>query len=314
MLWGLLYGLGAGAGLIGLVHAVYGTSRPARPGLLRRWQAARRTGAASQNARARTRVQLGLAAAVFVVVWLATGVFVLAVVGACALAGIPWLLAPIKQAAVRIDQLEALAEWTQRLSNALRVGKGLLQAMKDSRTGCPEPIAGPVADLGERLELRVAPETALRAFADDIDDVTGDRVAAALILAVTSAGRGRGLADSLELYAVAVRAEVASRQKIEAQRKKSRTTLKILIYILLGVVGLGLMIPSYTAPYASLMGQLVLAVVALLLAATLVWVRQLSIPSSAPRLLIADPRSAVQLPPRVAEDEPVGAGAGEVRV
>ncbi|WP_279240169.1 hypothetical protein [Streptomyces sp. 891-h] len=316
MLWGLVLGLGMGAGAVGLVWALVGVSGPVAPGWWRRLRSGRE-GAAARSARARTRMRLAAAAAVFVGLWLVTGVFVLAVVGGAAVAGVPWLLAPVRQAAVRIDQLEALAEWTQRLSNALRVGKGLLQAMKDSPTGCPAAISGPVEDLAERLEVRVAPETALRAFADDVDDVTGDRVAAALILAVTSAGRGRGLADSLELYAAAVRAEVAKRQAIEAERKKWRTTLKILVVIMLGVVGIGLLIPSYTAPYATLLGQAVLGVVALLLFATLVWVRQLSAPPSAPRFLIADPRSAVALPSASDENQDDAgqvAAAGEVRL
>ncbi|MBO8203164.1 type II secretion system F family protein [Streptomyces smyrnaeus] len=314
MLWGLVFGLGAGAGVVGLVWALVGVSGPGRPAWWRRWRSGHPEGAAARSVRARSRVRLAAAAGVFLLLWLVTGVFVLAVTGGAAVAGVPWLLAPVRRAAVRIDQLEALAEWTQRLSNALRVGKGLLQAMKDSRTGCPAAIAGPVEDLAERLEVRVAPETALRAFADDVDDVAGDRVAAALILAVTSAGRGRGLADSLELYAAAVRAEVASRQKIEAERKKWRTTLKILIVIMLGVVGIGLLIPSYTAPYGTLLGQLVLGVVALLLFATLLWVRQLSAPPASPRFLIADPRSAVT-PPAAVEESEAGhlAAAGEVR-
>ena len=57
---------------------------------------------------------------------------------------------------------------------------------------------------------------ALRAFADDLADPTGDLVVAALMLAADR--RGRGLTRVLEGLAVTVEAEVALRRQVDADR------------------------------------------------------------------------------------------------
>ena len=75
-----------------------------------------------------------------------------------------------------------------------------------------------------RLRARWYTEEAIRAFADDLDDATGDLIAANLILAARR--RGPGLATVLEGLAESVADDVRDRRQIEADRAKPRTTAR----------------------------------------------------------------------------------------
>ncbi len=206
----------------------------------------------------------------------------------------PWLLAPTRGAAARIGTLEALGDWTQRLANVLRLGRGLDEALLLSRKGCPEAIAEEVGDLVDRLQVGWRPADALRLFGDRLGDVTADKVVAALVLSASD--RGPGLAQALEDLAESVHEEVARRRAIEADRAKPRTTMRWMTVITLGVVAAGFLVPSYTAPYGTLLGQLVLAFLAAAFVGVLVMMRQIADHKPVPRFLITDPRSAVTPP------------------
>ncbi|MFJ5218717.1 type II secretion system F family protein [Streptomyces sp. NPDC088354] len=276
------------AGLVGIVIGVTGTDTPKRPSLMARLHVLRSGGTGP-----RTRLAAGAVAGA--VVWAVTGVFVTGVLVLLAFPGVPWLLSPTKGAAQRIARLEALGDWTQRLSNVLRLGRGLDEALALSRKSVPEPIAGEVADLVDRLTVGWRPVAALRTFGDALDDVTADKVVAALIL--SAADRGPGLAQALDDLAASVHEEVGKRRQIEADRAKPRTTVRWMTLITLGVVAFGFLIPGYTAPYSTLLGQLVLALLAAGFVAVLVWMRQLAHHHPVPRFLIADPRSRVTATP-----------------
>ncbi|WUD70297.1 type II secretion system F family protein [Streptomyces sp. NBC_00510] len=291
LLW-VVAGLAVATGMVGVVAGVAGTSAPKGPGVVARLRA--RTGQADQDARLRRRNRLVAGGIAGALVWLVTGVFVAGALVMLAVVGVPWLLAPTQGAARRIGKLEALGDWTMRLSNVLRLGRGLDEALKLSRRGVPEAIAGEVADLVDRLAVGWRPVDALRAFGDALDDVTADKVVAALILSASD--RGPGLAQALEDLADSVHEEVAKRRQIEADRAKPRTTVRWMTFITLGVVGAGMLVPGYTAPYGTVLGQLVLALLAAAFIGVLAWMRQLADHQPVPRFLIADPRSRVSVP------------------
>lgn len=297
LMW-VLCGLAVAGGLVGLAVGIVGTTAPGGPSLAARLQAGRRlTGRDEQMAR-RTRLAAGTLAGV--VLWLVTGVFIAGALVFLAVVGVPWLLSPTKSAAARIGMLEALGDWTQRLANVLRLGRGLDEALQISRKGCPEDIAGEVGDLVDRLHVGWRPTDALRHFGDALDDVTADKVVAALVL--SAADRGPGLAQALDDLAESVHEEVARRRAIEADRAKPRTTMRWMTIITLGVAGAGFLIPSYTAPYGTLLGQLVLGVLSAGFVGVLALMRQIADVKPVPRFLIADPRSAVAPAPVPAED------------
>lgn len=288
LLW-VLAGLAVAGGLVGLVCGVAGTTAPKGPTLAARVRAGRQLTGRDQRMARRTRLAGGALAGVLL--WLVTGVFVAGALVFLAVVGVPWLLAPTKSATDRIGKLEALGEWTQRLANTLRLGRGLDEALQISRKGCPEEIAAEVGDLVDRLHVGWRPTDALCLFGDALDDVTADKVVAALVL--SAADRGPGLAQALEDLAESVHEEVSRRRAIEADRARPRTTMRWMTIITLGVVGCGFLIPSYTAPYGTLIGQLVLAVLAAGFVGVLALMRQIADTKPVPRFLIADPRSAV---------------------
>ncbi|WLQ53894.1 type II secretion system F family protein (plasmid) [Streptomyces poriferorum] len=299
LLW-VLAGLATAGGIVGLVAGIAGTDAPKGPGLWARLRA--RTGHADRDARMRRRNRLVAGGVAGAVLWLVTGVFVTGVLVALAIVGVPWLLAPTKGASTRIAKLEALGDWTQRLSNVLRLGRGLDEALKLSRKGAPDAIVEEVGDLVDRLQVGWRSTDALREFGNALDDVTADKVTAALILSASD--RGPGLAQALEDLAVSVHEEVAKRRAIESDRAKPRTTVRWMTIITLGVVVAGLLVPGYTAPYGTLLGQLVLALLSAGFIGVLAWMRQLADSRPVPRFLVSDPRSRVTAPPTPADVVP----------
>ena len=99
-----------------------------------------------------------------------------------------------------------------------------------------------------RLRARWDTETALRAFADELDDATGDLIAANLILGARR--RGAGLASVLEGLAESVAADVRARRQIEADRAKPRATARWVTLISVGVLVVLALSGTYVAPYA----------------------------------------------------------------
>ncbi|NUK21687.1 type II secretion system F family protein [Streptomyces lunaelactis] len=299
LLWGLLSGMAVIGGLIGVVAGIVGTTASRRAPLRHRWRSLSTGKNQSEDVRLRWRTLTVAAVLVFVTVWLASGNFVGGALLGAAVIGVPWLIAPAQMAQERIGQLEALSEWTQRLAGLLRLGMGLEQAMMTSRQGTPDELAPQILNLSDRLRLGWRPERALRAFADELDDVTADKVVAALILSVND--RGPGLAQALEDLAGTVRDEVAKKRAIEADRAKPRTTVRWMTIITMGVVVAGFFVPSYTTPYSTLLGQLVLAFLMAGFIGVLALMRQLGSFRRIPRFMITDPSSTVRLPAPVPE-------------
>ncbi|MET7725491.1 type II secretion system F family protein [Streptomyces mirabilis] len=306
LLWGLLSGMAVIGGLIGVVAGFVGTTAPRRAPWWQRWRSLGAGKDPSEDVRLRRRILAVAAVVVFAGVWLVSGNFVGGALLGAAVIGVPWLITPGQMAQERIGQLEALSEWTQRLAGLLRLGMGLEQAMVTSRKGAPDELAPQIINLSDRLRLGWRPEGALRAFADELDDATADKVVAALIL---SAGdRGPGLAQALEDLAGTVRDEVAKKRAIEADRAKPRTTVRWMTIITVGVVAAGFFVPSYTKPYSTLLGQLVLAFLTAAFIGVLALMRQLGNFRRIPRFLIADPSSAVRLPVPATESDAAVAG------
>ncbi|MFJ2349682.1 type II secretion system F family protein [Streptomyces antimycoticus] len=285
-------GMAVVGGLVALIAGLVGTTEPERPGLVSRWRA-RASGLPDPvEQRMRRQTLLGGGIVLGLAVWLVTGVFMAGVLTGLAVVGVPWLLSPTKSSQARIVQLEALSHWARQLADGLRVGRGLQQALIASRRGAPAVLEESVAALADRLQVGWSPEDALGEFADELGDVTADKLVAALILSISD--RGPGLAQSLEDLAETVREEVGKRRKSEADRAKPRQTVRWMTFITLGLIGMGFLVTSYTAPYGTLLGELVLAAVTAGFIAVLTWMRSLAEYRPIPRFLVADPRSRVR--------------------
>ena len=187
----------------------------------------------------------------------------------------------------RTAKLEGLEQWTRRLSDMLTASRGLEEALAVSARTAPAAIAGPVTALARRLSARAGTEDALRAFAAEIDDPAGDRIAAALIIATGQ--RGGAVHGVLGALAEILARDVAARRETEAERAQHRTTLRWIVAFVAGFTVFAILNRSYSAPYGTVVGQVVLALVALLYAAGLGWLHRLGMLPGPGRFLAARP-------------------------
>jgi hypothetical protein len=221
-----------------------------------------------------------------VVVWPVTGWPVAGVALAVVGVWLPWLLGSARLARAQIDQLEAVEAWCRRLADTLSGGGavGLVQAVEITAQHAPEQIRVPVGRLAQRLRLGgVSQRAALREFADGIDDRVGDTVAAALLLAFDQ--QSGGVARVLRQLAAGVARDVRARRDIEAERAEARQSMRMLLLIQIGVLGLLVLVPGFAAPYRTEIGQLVMAMLLAGTAVLLVWMRRLANGRPAPRFL-----------------------------
>ncbi|GAA2418120.1 type II secretion system F family protein [Streptomyces mauvecolor] len=294
--WWALSGAMLGGGLVALVAGLAGTTTPKGPRLLATWRQRSRSGPAARKA-ARRRALFGAALVAGVAVWLVSGVFVVALIAAAAVVGVPWLTAPVAATKEQMAKRDALAEWTQRLAEVLRLGVAIEQALRTSRRHAPQALEGEIEELVDKVDAGWPLGEAVEDFGRALDDPTADKVCAALKLSVTDPGPG--LAQAMQDMSASLRDEVSARQKIEAEREKSRTVVRTLTFITLALVPLGFTVPQITNVFTTLLGQLVLGLLSAAFVAVLVWSRSYASRGRTARVLIPDPRSPVKPPARM---------------
>lgn len=191
---------------------------------------------------------------------------------------------------VAIERLEALAGWTESLRDMIATGVALPEALAASVTVAAPVIRPQLALLVERLSAREPLESALRSLADDLDDAGADLTLAALLLNVRA--QGRALEAVLTALARSARSELAVRRAIAAERRSTRRAVQFVVATTV-VTALGLAVgnPRYVAPYRSVTGQLVLAVVVGIFTVGFVWLSRLSAVPVSGRFLASGERS-----------------------
>lgn len=220
---------------------------------------------------------LGLLAAVL------TGWIVAIIILPAAFVGIPMLLMT-SEGKNQITRLEAMEEWTRSLAGVLGAGVGLEQAIQATLSrSTPDAIRPEVAMLVARIRARWDTRDALRAFADDLADPTGDSIVAGLLLA--SERRGQGLAKMLEGIAERAAEDVRNRRRIEADLAKPRGTARWVTVITIGVLALMVFNGAYIAPYGTPLGQLILLFLLSAYVGALLWMRQMAKGEKMPRFL-----------------------------
>jgi len=276
-LFSALFGMMIVAGLIVLAIAVRPYTPVARPIRPRP-----RLLTAVSGMSPRSRMVLAASVAAGLVIAATTGWVAAVVIVPSAALGLPYLLSPPPTAA-QIRRVEAMEEWTRSLAGVLGAGVGIEQALTATLRSTPEPIRPEVTALVARLRARWDTEAALRAFADDLDDVTGDLVAANLILAARR--RNRSLAAALAGVAQSVADDVAARRRVEADRAKPRGSARLVTGISLAGLGGLALTGDFVAPYTTPVGQAILAVLLTLYAGALLWMRKMAEGQPLPRFL-----------------------------
>ena len=282
----LLPALGGAMVVAGLIGIVIGSRKvpPGPPGPARAGRLARPGGLIDRvrsTSRAMRLAMLG-GFLVGVVVAVLTGWLIAVFALPAAVVGLPVLLSTPPSSA-RIDRLEAMEEWARSLSSGLTAGRGLDQALIKSLRTAPESIRPEVARLVARLNASWTTERALRAFAEDLDDATGDLLVANLILGARR--RGTGLTAVLDGLAESVAADVRARRQIDADQAKPRTTARYVTIFTVGFLGVLALTGEYIEPYGTPVGQVVLAVLLSAYVATLVWMRSMATAKPLPRFL-----------------------------
>jgi Flp pilus assembly protein TadB len=282
----LLAALAGAAVAAGLVLAFTGLfGRPPAPGT-----PPRRGTRASLQAGTRRRLLLGILAGL--VIFVLTRWPVGALAAAAAVFFLPKLGfgSALRQ---RTAMLEGLEQWIRRLADMVTASRGLDEALQASARSAPASVAGPVTALAGRLAARTSPDAALRAFAAEINDPAGDRIAAALIIA--TGRRGGAARDVLVALASLLARDVASRRDIEAERAQHRTTVRWIGIFIVGFTVFSVLNRSYSAPFGTAAGQFILAVVAILYGIGLFWLSRLgSLPEAGRFLDDGAPASTAQ--------------------
>lgn len=272
---------------VGLLLAVWGWTHPAPAAPVARPTTTPRQGLLARirgmSRGSRIRLAAGIVGGLLVG-WYTSWPVMLVLVPAAAV-GLPHLLSPPPMG-TPIDRLEAMEEWTRSLAGVLTVGVGLEQAIMATVGAAPAPIKGEVTALAARLHARTPTTQALRRFADDLDDATGDLIVLQLQLAATR--RGSGLAAVLEGMATSVGREVSIRRAVLAERAKLTTTSRWVTVITVSVMG-ALLVSQYSQPYRTFVGGLVLAVLMGAYIGALLWMRKLGQVRVPPRLIVAPP-------------------------
>jgi tight adherence protein B len=181
----------------------------------------------------------------------------------------PSLLGGEAQRKAKLDRVEAVASWAEMLRDTMAGAGGLEQSIIATAGVAPRPIRQEVVRLAARLEReRLTP--ALRTFADELDDPSGDLVVAALILAADKSPKRLG--DLLGRLAHSARDEVNMRLRIESGRARTRTSVKVItVFTTLFALFLVLFNRDYLEPYDTMLGQGVLAVIGLCFGSAFFW-------------------------------------------
>lgn len=267
------------AGVLGILTGLRRVPEPG-PGHRRVRRGARSAALARLSRRTRMQLLAGLLAGAVAAVW--TGWLLAVLIGPVVAAGVPALLRP-PPVAEQIARLEALEEWVRSLSTVLRAGVGMEQAIMATAHTVPDPIRPEVTRLTARLHARWPTTEALRAFAVEFGDATGDLVAVELILG--SVLRAHGLSAALEALAGDVAADVRGRRAVEADRATPRATARMVTITTLTVLGVLALTGDYIEPYTTMPGMLLFALLLAAYVGCLIWMRRLTIPAPLPRLL-----------------------------
>jgi Flp pilus assembly protein TadB len=263
-------------GLVLAVHEIF-WYRP-RPGIPPRSPLLRMTPA--------TWRRVGIAVVVGLAALLVSGWPVLGLAAAAAVILLPWL-STARASRRRTAVLEGLEQWARRLSDLLSASRGLEDALEASARSAPEVIAAPVTALARGLAARTGSDAALRAFANEINDPAGDRIVAALIIA--TGRRGGAVGEVLRTLAEQLARDVASRRDIDAERAEHRTTLKWIVGIVIAFTLFCVLNRAFSAPFGTPLGELVLALIALLYMAGLAWLQRLGNIEAPARFLASSP-------------------------
>lgn len=217
------------------------------------------------------RLVMGLVAGV-VAFWL-TGIPLMLIVGVAGGVLLPVLLGQPSNRDVAL--LQALDRWVRGLVATMSSGRSIADAMRFSARQAPPLLAPPLSLLVARLDERWTLPQALHAMADELDSPDADAVLAALML--SSQRGGVGGAATLAALADSIQERLRALREIESERAKPRIVVRQVTLVTLTVLGLAMVFGrDFFAPYATSLGQVLLAALLALYVGSLWALRQMT--------------------------------------
>jgi Flp pilus assembly protein TadB len=269
----ILLGLACAAGLMLIVD-----------GLRRRAPGATPTGRTRREWTSAERTRLLAAAGAGVAVAVITRWPVAALLTAAGVWTLPRVLGPDREHTQAVERIEAIATWVELLRDTLSSAAGLEQAITATAPVTPTPIRAQVQALAGAVRGGVRLPDALRAFAVDLADPTGDLVVRALQQA--AGYHGGQLSECLTSLAATARELASIRMRVATKRAATRTAARVITGTsVVMVVGLIVLNRGFLAPYSTVTGQLVLVVVGGVFAAGFWWLAKASRIPQPPRIL-----------------------------
>jgi tight adherence protein B len=234
----------------------------------------------------RLLLRLLLAAFAGAAVWWWTRWPVAGVAAAVAGAAAPSLLGVSGRRRRQLARSEAVAVWAEMLRDLLVTNAGLREAIAKTARFAPPAIAAEVRALDVRAQ-RGELATALRRFADDVDDSVADTVVVALLLAERRAVADLG--GMLAATAQSARDNVAMQLRVDTARARVFRTAQLIAGVLsFFMIVLILLNREYLEPFGTLTGQFALSIILLLFGSAVWGMMLLSRPVVSPRLLRLD--------------------------
>ncbi|MBK7822057.1 MAG: type II secretion system F family protein [Tessaracoccus sp.] len=183
----------------------------------------------------------------------------------------------------RVQRLSALSDFSRGLAGVLTAGRGLEQAIVHAARSAPTALAPEIGRLAARVRANWPTGKALRRFADELDDATGDLFVATLILAAQR--RGPGVASAMQALAESIDADVRARRQVETEQQKAKTAARIITIISVVLLIALFTAGSYVDPYRTPLGQLLLTGFMALFLLALAWMGRIARPQPLPRFM-----------------------------
>jgi tight adherence protein B len=189
------------------------------------------------------------------------------------------------RAAEQAARTEAVAEVAAGLRDGVRGGLGVTDALGGLARWGPPPLRGELAEVTAQAAILGLPQ-ALEGFARRVGDPLADLLAATL--ALNQRLGGRNLADVLDELATAIRADAHTLREVRARQAQQRLSARLVATAPLGILlAIRQTNPAYLTPFATPLGQGVLALALLLIATGYAAMVRLARPPAGTRLLPA---------------------------
>jgi Flp pilus assembly protein TadB len=215
--------------------------------------------------------------------WLVSGWPVLTLAAIAAGLLLPRTWTAHTQAAEQAARSEAVAEVAAGLRDGVRGGLGVTDALGGLARFGPPALRGELGEVAAQAAILGLP-AALEGFARRLGDPLADLLAATLTL--NHRLGGRNLAEVLDELAAAIRAEAHTLREIRARQAQQRLSARLVAAAPVGILlAIRQTNPAYLTPFNSPLGQGVLALALLMVAAGYAAMVRLARPPAGSRLL-----------------------------